>query len=237
MDRRSIERRDFPIERRGYDPAAVDAHLRLIADRLEELEAAARGRSETLADAAGEQVRGIVEAAESSAAEIRRRAEQEAGEQLARVSEAVAAMLQRLEAVERELASLFASLQAAGRRLGGELEQLAEGLSPLRQGSSPTACVASADAHQHASEPTPSPDRAPEPAAEPPAPTGEPSGSRQRAASGAVRRDAEGARLVALNMVLNGTPREEVDRYLAENFALGDRQGLLDEVYAAAGDA
>jgi hypothetical protein len=44
--------------------------------------------------------------------------------------------------------------------------------------------------------------------------------------------DTEGARLVALNMALNGTSREETDRYLAENFDLADRGGLLDEVYA-----
>jgi hypothetical protein len=44
--------------------------------------------------------------------------------------------------------------------------------------------------------------------------------------------DAEGARLVALNMALNGTSREETDRYLAENFDLADRAALLDEVYA-----
>ena len=45
--------------------------------------------------------------------------------------------------------------------------------------------------------------------------------------------DTEGARLIALNMALNGTPREETDRYLAENFNLPDRRGLLDEVYAS----
>ena len=33
-------------------------------------------------------------------------------------------------------------------------------------------------------------------------------------------------------MALNGTPRDETDRYLAENFELSDRAGLLDEVYA-----
>jgi hypothetical protein len=44
--------------------------------------------------------------------------------------------------------------------------------------------------------------------------------------------DIEGARLVALNMALNGTAREETDRYLAENFNVVDRAALLDEVYA-----
>ena len=35
LDRQSIEKRDFPIGRRGYDPDAVDAHLSLLADELE----------------------------------------------------------------------------------------------------------------------------------------------------------------------------------------------------------
>jgi hypothetical protein len=36
-------------------------------------------------------------------------------------------------------------------------------------------------------------------------------------------------------MALNGTPRDETDRYLAENFDLPDREGLLDEVYSRVG--
>ncbi|CAA9536984.1 MAG: hypothetical protein AVDCRST_MAG85-4224, partial [uncultured Solirubrobacteraceae bacterium] len=47
--------------------------------------------------------------------------------------------------------------------------------------------------------------------------------------------DVEGARLIALNMALNGQSREETDRYLAENFDLSDRQALLDEVYESVG--
>jgi len=46
---------------------------------------------------------------------------------------------------------------------------------------------------------------------------------------------AEGARLIALNMALNGTPREETSRYLEENFDLDDRETILDEVYARVG--
>ncbi|MDW5598345.1 hypothetical protein VSS74_28560, partial [Conexibacter stalactiti] len=45
----------------------------------------------------------------------------------------------------------------------------------------------------------------------------------------------ESARLVALDMALSGTPREETDAYLAEHFQLADRTGLLDEVYATVG--
>jgi hypothetical protein len=45
--------------------------------------------------------------------------------------------------------------------------------------------------------------------------------------------ETEGARLIALNMALNGTSREETDRYLSENFSLSDRASLLDEVYSS----
>jgi hypothetical protein len=56
------------------------------------------------------------------------------------------------------------------------------------------------------------------------------------AAAEQLPEDLEGARLVALNMAMNGTPREETARYLAENFELEDRQRLLDEVYASVTD-
>ena len=45
--------------------------------------------------------------------------------------------------------------------------------------------------------------------------------------------DLDGARLIALNMALNGESRADAERYLAENFRLVDRQKLIDEVYAA----
>ena len=44
-----------------------------------------------------------------------------------------------------------------------------------------------------------------------------------------------GARLIALNMALGGSPREETARYLAEHFDLDDPEALLDDVYTRAG--
>ena len=87
LDRQSIEKKDFPIGRRGYDPEAVDAHLHALADEIDELKRSARRRSESLAAAASEQVRAIVEAAETSAAEIQRQAEDEAREIRAEATE------------------------------------------------------------------------------------------------------------------------------------------------------
>ena len=52
---------------------------------------------------------------------------------------------------------------------------------------------------------------------------------------GARSDDEAGARLVALNMALEGKGRAETARYLAEHFTLADVERLLDEVYASAG--
>jgi hypothetical protein len=46
--------------------------------------------------------------------------------------------------------------------------------------------------------------------------------------------DEEGARLIALNMALSGTPREETAAYLAEHYDLADPEALLDDVYSRA---
>jgi hypothetical protein len=47
--------------------------------------------------------------------------------------------------------------------------------------------------------------------------------------------DEAGARLIALNMALGGSSREDTARFLADNFALADPDALLDDVFARAG--
>jgi DivIVA domain-containing protein len=290
LERQSIEKKDFPIGRRGYDPDAVDAHLSALADEVDELKRSSRRRTETLASAASDQVRAIVEAAENSAAEIQRQAEEEAREiraeagaeaQAAReqatshareyvgkVSESTTVMLQRLDAMESELGALIESLRTGSNRLNADLQLLETNLTEVRAAVVPRA--------EFEPEPGPAPEqpaaREPvyeRPAAEPPVyePTPEPSAlesqppavQHEPVADGAGTDhepsqpgeqpepeaavvpagpsdgsdETEGARLIALNMALNGTPREETDRYLAENFELRDRAGLLDEVYAS----
>jgi len=74
----------------------------------------------------------------------------------------------------------------------------------------------------------------PEPEPEPEIPT--PDTRDQTPASSALGgAGPEGARLVALNMALNGTPREEAARYLADNFQLDDQDAILDDVYSRVG--
>ncbi|MBV8217540.1 MAG: DivIVA domain-containing protein [Solirubrobacterales bacterium] len=260
LDRQSIEKKDFPIGRRGYDPEAVDGHLHALADEIDELKRSARRRSESLAAAASEQVRSIVEAAETSAADIQRQAEDEAREiraeatheadatrehatseardYVGRVSESTSGMLERIDAMEAELGALIESLRTGSNRLNADLQLLEGNLTSVKN-----AVVPRPQFEPEQSAPR-RPEAAPASAAEPFEERAEVTG----AASGEVIADApsprapqartnggddDGARLIALNMALNGTPREETDRYLAENFKLTDRRGLLDEVYSS----
>src|SRR5919198_6573300 len=121
MDREAIERRDFPVGRRGYDQAAVDEHLRRVADELESLRA---GKAPRLSAGTSEQVRAILEAAEAGAADLRAEAGREAAEHVKRVQEAASGMLARLDQLEGELNTLLDALRKSGERLNQGLERL-----------------------------------------------------------------------------------------------------------------
>jgi len=268
LDRQTIEKRDFPIGRRGYEPAAVDAHLAKVAREVESLQRSARSPSTpakpdavpaapgaSLASIASAQVQAIVEAAEASAASIEREAREHAAlvehdaareaerirdeaiarsqDHVGKVHEATALMLQRVDAMEGELGALIESLRTGANRLSADLSLLSGNMGELYT----AAGHASSDAPPPiAYEPEPEPDyliieeaeeittveAADEPDIEEPAAD----------ESEAAEDDVEGARLIALNMALNGQTRDETDKYLAENFDLSDRAGLLDEVYA-----
>jgi DNA repair exonuclease SbcCD ATPase subunit len=43
--------------------------------------------------------------------------------------------------------------------------------------------------------------------------------------------DADRAGMIALNMALNGAPRTETDRYLAQTFGLPDRERIVEAAY------
>ncbi len=202
MDRDEIERQDFPAARRGYDAGAVHEHLRRVADELEAL--AARPRSASLAEGTSTQVHSILEAAESSAQQLRDDAGREASEHVERVGEAAKELLAKLDRVQGELDRLLTGLRATAESLAGSLDELSRDVGTLG------AAKQSAPA---------------EPAPAEPAPAG----------NGARSDDEAGARLVALNMALEGTAREETARYLAQHFELGDVETLLEDVYTSAG--
>jgi hypothetical protein len=268
LDRQSIEKRDFPFGRRGYEPAAVDAHLAALAREVEALKraqasqppapaSAAPAQRESLASVASAQVQAIVEAAESSAAAIERdarenaeQAAQEAAreaqrirdeaversqEHVGKVHEATALMLQRVDAMESELGALVESLRTGANRLNADLSLLSGNMGELY------AAAGRSDEDRFAAAPivddiviveeveivaVVAED---EPAYEEDVPLPAASSSRGEADDD---EDLEGARLIALNMALNGQSRSETDKYLAENFDLNDRDALLDEVYA-----
>jgi DivIVA domain-containing protein len=268
LDRLQIEKKDFPIGRRGYEPEAVDAHLAQIAEEVAELKVSSRRRSETLASSASDQVRSIVEAAEASAAAIQSQAETDASEiraeatedaratraeanaqaqgYVGRVSESTAAMLKRIAAMESELGALLEALKTGSNRLSADLHLLEAGFDEVKSSAVPpvAASVAAASAVVPVDEADEFEDVVPDDGAEgalfeedefedefvveeTPAAEASPE------VGAAGEDESEGARLVALNMALNGTPREETDSYLAENFTLADRGALLDEVYSS----
>ena len=244
LDPRAIVKKDFRISRRGYEPEAVDTHLAEVArevDRLQseltqaETVAAARGTaaSGTLADAASRHVRAIIEAAEHSAAAILRGAEEDAErlratalsrseEHVSSVGEATGHLRGRVEEIERELAELLVGLRAGVDRLD----------SPSGATMSAAAVVTPGPAGEPSEQPaaTPGPaDELSERSSDVPARTVAPEAEPVLRGGSA---DVEGARLIALNMALDGRSREETDAYLRGTFDLPDHDGLLDEVYA-----
>ena len=226
MDREAIERRDFPVGRRGYDQAAVDEHLRRVADEIDSLRAGARKTAPALSAGTSEQVRAILEAAEAGAADLRAEAGREAGAHVKRVQEAASGMLARLDQLEGELNTLLDALRRSGERLNDGLARLHQQVGDM--------------AGEPAEPAEPEPERALEPAP-PPAPearlelVAEPEPEPEPEPAAAADGDEAGARLIALNMALSGTSREETARYLADNFTLADLDALLDDVYNRAG--
>jgi hypothetical protein len=279
LDRQSIEKRDFPISRRGYDPATVDAHLRALAVEIEGLLLTLDNRAgESLGSTAGNQVQGILEAAEATATDIEQKASddaratraeangdaertradavKQARAHVAAVAQAAAVLIERVESMDGEVSTLVESLRAGATRLAGDLAAVETNMGELYDAASGQTVTRAVSAEPPASIepalPIPAP-ATPQAPSSPPlsAPEGTQSqthidpkastASQVGTASSVVASpspaatngDLDGARLIALNMALNGDPRATTDRYLAEHYELADRQKLLDEVYAA----
>lgn len=268
FDRQAIERRDFPIGRRGYDPASVDVHLRALAEEFEALQrqALAGGADVSVASTAGTQVQSILQAAETAASEIERhslenarqvreeadrdaeRTREEALERarahVAAVAQVAAGLLERVGSMDGEVSALVESLRAGAGRLAADLSAVEKGMgelydaasgrgaaqpeaeAPAPRATEPSAFEAELD---DALQAPAAPAQAAAPAAAVPAAVAA-QGDAGAAAGGG---DLDGARLIALNMALNGESRADTERYLADNFELPDRLKLIDEVYSA----
>jgi DivIVA domain-containing protein len=268
LDRQSIEKKDFPVGRRGYEPEAVDEHLNKVAEEVEALKSSKRKPTESVASSAGEQVRAIVDAAETTAAQIqadaerdakqiradarkelrtaRDQANRQAAEYVSKVSQSAASMLERIDAMEQELGTIVESLRTGSSRLGADLrlleanlDEVKDAVSPAEAGAVPAVSAAMdedetvvEDETARAAEPT-EPTPAPPIAAIVVEEDEEDEEAEVVVVAEGDSEDLEGARLIALNMALNGNAREDIDRYLDENFDLADRDALLDEVYAS----
>jgi hypothetical protein len=275
VDRQAIERRDFPVSRRGYEPAAVDAHLRGLASEFEQLKRAAGAGESSLASTAGTQVQSIIEAAETAAAEIQSQAldharsvretadrdaegtRQDALERArahsAAVEQATAALLARVESMDKEVGKLVEELRAGAGRLAGDLGALERSMGELYDAAAgrtaepavvsstppiPAPTAGNDASHAPAAAPVGPQATAAPSAAAAPAPA-QPPAAQQPAAPAppqpppASGGDLDGARLIALNMALNGESRDDAERYLAAHFQSIDRVKLIEEVYAA----
>jgi ABC-type transporter Mla subunit MlaD len=168
---------------------------------------------QSAAAATAERVRAVLEAAEQSASELRAEAAQEIEGQLARAQAVAERLSHRADEIERSLQALADTVRQELSSLKGDLEEL----RAVKEGIGAAGTAAPA-------EPPPAEPPAAEPVAQEPA------------APAAQGQGLEGARVIALNMALNGSPREDTARYLAENFQLDDADALLDEVYARVGD-
>jgi DivIVA domain-containing protein len=258
FDRQAIERRDFPIARRGYDAGAVDAHLRALAAEFDELQRAAitGGADISLASTAGNQVQSILAAAETAAAEIERHAleaarqvreaadrdaERTRGEAIekarahvAAVAQVAASLLERVGSMDGEVSGLIESLRAGASRLAADLQTVETNMSELYDAAAGRDLPEPERSGVFESELGAALAATPQSAAvPPPRPVAQPAQAEVAPPAPAGGADLDGARLIALNMALNGESRADTERYLAENFELPDRLALVDEVYAA----
>ena len=202
----------------------------------------------SVASTAGVQVQSILEAAEAAAAEIERQAletarqvresadreaeatREQAIEQarahVAAVSSVAAVLLERVGSMDGEVTALIESLRAGAGRLAVDLSAVENGMGELYDAASGRAGAEQAEGATFEAELREASVPAAAEIAELPEYEEAPA---QEAAPG----DVDGARLIALNMALNGESRADTERYLAENFQLPDRTKLVDEVYAA----
>lgn len=218
MEREEIVREDFPTVRKGWDPGSVRAHLQALADRLPT-------GSASIADLAAERVSEIVAAAEATAAEIEADARREADEVLAKAGEEAR---QRVEQAHSAVESLVSQAEGLRSRVGSLGAELSDGSEPEKP-EAEEAPLAEPEASAPEAEEHPAQTSAePEPAA---TAGGEDSRPDETAAD-----DAGAARLVAMNMALEGADREAIAARLSADFAsLAEAEELVDDVLERAG--
>ncbi len=156
------------------------------------------------------QVSGAIDAAEERAAEIEREARERAE---AILNEARAEAKHILDRAQSAVAGLAAEITGEVPEPPAPAPE--PGPDPVPEPEPPA-------------DPEPAPDPVPEPTPMPEPPSEQP----PPAAAAVTNGSADGARLVAMKMALEGSSREEVAAHLAEGHSLEDSGALLDDVFA-----
>jgi outer membrane biosynthesis protein TonB len=184
------------------------------------------GAEEIVHDVA-ERVRAIVSEAEERAARIVRDAEEDAGRIRDR---AETEAKQRLDELRRALDELQGKLGA-----GAEQAEVEPGPVTVPEPEPPDIPE---PGPQPVPEPTPEPAPQPEPPRipepEPPPDEGTPPQVAEAPGSRPKADDAVAARLVAMNMALDGASRETIEAHLAEHYSLDNAGTIADDVLALA---
>jgi DivIVA domain-containing protein len=235
------------------------------AEQVRQIVQAAEESAAQIEERANDEARRMTEDASRRARETRERADQDSAEQLQRVQETAAKMLDRAAALEKELETLISGIhqgatglvdrmRSGAGDLEGELSSIRQELLTVRPiepepEPEPELAAATEDLGAASGNWPAAAERATNGAAqEPPEEAMPPAAENERAEAADLPTadrglstpapqgaGPEGARLVALNMALNGTPREETARYLADNFQLEDQEAILDDVYSRIG--
>jgi hypothetical protein len=206
------------------------------------------------ADRIAQQVRDILQTAEQRAVDIRSRAQHDADEIRENAAGAAARMLERIDELERQVDSFM-------REFFGSIRSEVRGLAPLEDIDAAAAGAQQPEPEPEAA-PEAEPVEAESEREEPARPFEEPQdgeepeeaheprrrrgllwGRREREpdasegaeperAGGAGVESSEDAHVMALNMALNGTPRDETESYLVQRFgSFGGLESILDDVY------
>lgn len=185
-------------------------------------------RDELSADVAA-RISALVESElRTQVAEARQRLDAEVDERLRRLSEVTDSLVERAESVSRELDGLGAAL----RRAAGDVSDTAS--APLTgdedSGEAPPTVVSAADPPAASSvEHLEAELAGPPPEAYRPVLVGPPTSA--PGATAVAEAPSDAARLVAVEMALAGSSREDVDRHLRGAFNLAGTGELLDDVF------
>jgi hypothetical protein len=170
-------------------------------------------RLEAIVEAAERAAAGVIDDAEAEArrylAQARAEADRLAEGQVSGLAESVDSLLDQAISLRREAEQLQSTLEAAKARTGGEATQLVPAADPEDEELHETPRLRAVEG----AEPAPAPLSAPAP--QPPETT---------------RSDPAGARLLATQMAVSGSSREEIEQRLRNGFEIEDPDAILDAI-------